>query len=62
MIEEKYTTHDVPMQSVDDIKTMVRSTIQYKQRGKGSNERGTQPPVDSQEGSIPKHSLQATMS
>ena len=60
MIKEEDNTHDVPMQYVDDIEAMVISKAQYKQRGKGSNEIGTQPPMDSQKGSLPKHSLQAT--
>jgi hypothetical protein len=49
--EEEGNTHDVPMQSVDDIETMVSSTTQYKQRGKGSNEKGTQSPMDLQKSS-----------
>jgi hypothetical protein len=56
----KFNTHDVPVHCVDDIQTMVSSTSQYKQRGKGSNEGDTQPPIDSQKGGLPKHSLQTT--
>jgi hypothetical protein len=47
---------------VDDIQTTVSLTSQYKQRSKGSNERGTQLLVDSHKGIIPKQSIQEKMS
>jgi len=40
--EEEGNINDAPMQSIDDIETMISSTTQYKQKGEGSNERGTQ--------------------
>jgi hypothetical protein len=36
------------MQFSNDIDTMISSITQHKQRGKVSNERATQPTVDSQ--------------
>jgi len=46
------------VQHIDDIETVISTTKQHKQKGKGPNEKGAQSPVVSQKNSLPKYNVQ----
>jgi hypothetical protein len=61
--EEEGDSHDPLTQFVekrtDDIETIVSTTDRYKQKGKVSNEKGSQSPIVSQKSGPPKNNFQS---